>query len=89
MQVMKYYQINESTKLPDLTDMAPFKVVLAIEIICSEQLQNEIADWLVTSGCRYVMIWILKTNSNGDKTWLQDYLKNLLLAMLFVVRSFL
>ena len=64
MQDMKYYQVNENSTLPDLAHLAPFKAVLALEINCSDKLQNEIADWLVTSGCRYIMIC-----GEGHEAW--------------------
>ena len=56
MLAMKYYQINENSSLPVLDQFAPFKVVLALEIDCSETRKLSIAEWLVSSGCRYVMV---------------------------------
>ena len=53
---MEYIQVNESSSLPDLSRLAPFKAVIAIENPVSSERQQEICRWLVETGCMYVMI---------------------------------
>ena len=53
---MEYFQLTEQNDLPGIGHLAPFKVVLAIEDIVSRSRQNEISDWLVEMGGKYVMI---------------------------------
>lgn len=56
MSSMEYIQLTESSVLPGIGHLAPFKAVLAIEHPVSRTRQHEIAAWLVETGCRYVMI---------------------------------
>ena len=53
---MKYFRIHRLTELPDLSGLAPFKVVLTIEEPVSNERQREICTWLVGVGCRYAMV---------------------------------
>lgn len=56
MSSMEYIQLSESSVLPGIGHLAPFKTVLAIEHPVSRIRQHEIATWLVEMGCKYVMI---------------------------------
>ena len=53
---MEYFQLTEQNDLPGIAQLAPFKVVLAIEDTVSDARQNQISIWLVEAGGRYVMI---------------------------------
>ena len=53
---MKYIQLNEHGELPRIGDLAPFKVVLAVEDPVSPQRQRSVSEWLVDMGGVYVMI---------------------------------
>ena len=53
---MEYFLLFENDELPDIAPFAPFKVVLAIEESVSPAHRDEIADWLVASGGKYVMV---------------------------------
>lgn len=53
---MKYFQVTESSELPDIARFQPFKVVLAIEENVSPIRQHEISSWLVEAGASYVMV---------------------------------
>lgn len=52
---MRYINIDRSTVLPDISNLAPFKAVVSIEEPPSKERQAEISSWLVDMGCRYVM----------------------------------
>ena len=56
MASMEYFQLTEHSDLPGIGQFAPFKVVLAIGDTVSRSRQNEISNWLVEMGGKYVMI---------------------------------
>ena len=56
MNAMEYIQLTEQNDLPGIGQLAPFKVVLAIEDTVSDSRQSEISSWLVEMGGKYVMI---------------------------------
>jgi hypothetical protein len=53
---MEYFLLFEDDDLPNIEPFAPFKVVLAIEESVSPARRDEIADWLIASGAKYVMV---------------------------------
>jgi hypothetical protein len=53
---MAYFQLTEHKDLPGIEYFAPFKVVLAVEDTIDRARQNEISNWLVEMGGKYVMI---------------------------------
>jgi hypothetical protein len=53
---MEYFQLIEGGTLPSVEHFAPFKAVLAIEDPISPARQQEVSDWLVEMGCKYVMV---------------------------------
>lgn len=55
-RLMKYFLLSETSDLPAIGHFAPFKAVLAVEENVSRTRQAEIAQWLVESGGKYVMI---------------------------------
>jgi len=67
---MQYIRINRLTGLPDISQLAPFKAIIAIETPVSEQRQAEISAWLVNMGCRYVM-----SCGEGCNSWLDSVRK--------------
>ena len=64
---MEYFLLFEDDDLPDIEPFAPFKVVLAVEESVSPARRDEIADWLVASGGRYVMV----CGSDGEE-WIES-----------------
>lgn len=54
---MRYININEHAKLPDVSSHAPFKALLAADGPVSASVRNTISKWLVENGCRYVVAW--------------------------------
>lgn len=61
---MEYFRLTESSTLPALQQLAPFKAVLAIEDNVSYARQCEVSSWLVEIGGRYVMLC-----GEGCKSW--------------------
>ena len=53
---VEYVQIEAGKGLPAIERFAPFKAVLAVEDATDDTRRNEICDWLVGMGARYVMV---------------------------------
>lgn len=53
---MQYFQLTETSDLPEIGQFSPFKAVLAIEDSVSLARRSEISSWLVTKGCLYAII---------------------------------
>jgi hypothetical protein len=54
---MKYLQLTPSGKLPDISGLRPYMAVIIIEAIATPTQQAHISQWLVESGCLYMMAW--------------------------------
>lgn len=52
-----YVRIAPDEELPSISWLAPFKAIVVLEADYSEEWQNEVSDWLVAGGCRYMMAW--------------------------------
>jgi len=63
---MKYIQIQQGSELPEIASMAPFRVVVVIEEVVSAEWQSIVSEWLVKSGCLYMMAWGNKCSSWDD-----------------------
>jgi hypothetical protein len=55
--VPAYVRIAEGAPLPDISRFAPFRAVLVIAAGYSPDWQDKVSDWLVASGCLYMMAW--------------------------------
>ena len=54
---IQYIQLYTDSKLPDILELKPFRSVLIIEDLVAEEWQLKESDWLVASGCLYMMAW--------------------------------
>jgi hypothetical protein len=61
---VEYFRIGEDAPLPDIGSYAPFRAVVVIEDVYSVDWQNRVSDWLVGSGCLYMMAW-----GEGCSSW--------------------
>lgn len=52
-----YLRLAENGALPDLPKLGQLGVAIVADIAVSNSRQNEIADWLYSSGCRYMAAW--------------------------------
>ena len=57
MTALVYAKIAEGEPLPDISSLAPFRAVVIIDASYSRDWQKEVSDWLVASGCLYMMAW--------------------------------
>ena len=59
-----YVRIAEGEPLPDISSHAPFRAIVIIDAPYSNEWQGEVSDWLVASGCLYMMAW-----GEGCSSW--------------------
>lgn len=60
MEAPRYLHLKPGEVLPHLKGVAPFKAVVVIDCEVAPEWQEQVSDWLVRSGCRYMMAWGLK-----------------------------
>ena len=54
---VEYVQVEPGTTPPTIGASQPFRAVVIIESAVSPEWQSSISDWLVQSGCLYMMAW--------------------------------
>ena len=54
---VEYVQIEPGTTPPTIGASKPFQAVVIIESAVSPEWQSSISDWVVQSGCLYMMAW--------------------------------
>ncbi len=54
---MKYILLNPDTEPPNVSEMRPFRSIVIVEETVEQEWQEWISDWLVGSGCLYMMAW--------------------------------
>ncbi|HEY1607162.1 MAG TPA: hypothetical protein VGF77_16350 [Allosphingosinicella sp.] len=64
MSAVEYFRIGEDAPVPDIASYAPFRAVVVLEMPCSTDWQNLVSEWLVESGCLYMMAW-----GEGCSSW--------------------
>jgi hypothetical protein len=56
--VVRYLQVApEEASLPDLGGFPPFRAVVLVREIVSNDWRNRVSDWLVAAGCLYMLAW--------------------------------
>jgi hypothetical protein len=63
---IKYLQLKPGSNPPNITSLSPFQAVVVIEEESSASWQEHISNWLVSSGCLYLMAWGLNCSSWDD-----------------------
>jgi hypothetical protein len=66
MDAPTYLHIRPGEGPPHLESVGAFKAVLVIEDHVASEWQATISDWLVRSGCRYMMAWGRNCSSWDD-----------------------
>jgi hypothetical protein len=61
---MEYLQLQNNDLLPNINNMRPFKCVLVSEVPVSPEWQAKVSEWLVNSGCLYMLAW-----GNNCSSW--------------------
>src|SRR5262245_34396577 len=57
MQTPIYLHLEPGAAPPRLDGRAPFKAVVVIDSDVTPAWQTQVSEWLVRSGCRYMMAW--------------------------------
>lgn len=52
-----YLRIEPDADIPDLSQLAPFKVMVILEAGSSTEWREILSERLVAAGCRYMMAW--------------------------------
>lgn len=52
-----YFHVCPGGRLPELGHLAPFRSVVIIEEMVTSEWRAEASEWLVRSGCHYMMAW--------------------------------
>lgn len=66
MEAPEYVHLRPGDAPPSLDDIAPFKAVVVVDADATPEWQSQISDWLVRSGCRYMMAWGRKCTEWND-----------------------
>ena len=61
---MEYLQLQNNDLLPNIDSLNPFKCVVVIEALVSQEWQAEVSEWLVNSGCLFMLAW-----GNNCSSW--------------------
>ena len=65
-EIPEYLHLKPEGPLPPLNGTTPFKAVVVIDSEVSPEWQAKVSNWLVQSGCRYMMAWGLDCSSWDD-----------------------
>lgn len=57
MEAPEYVHMRPGGAPPRLSNAAPFKAVVVIDAEVTPEWRGQVSDWLVRSGCRYMMAW--------------------------------
>ena len=52
-----YLHIEPDAEIPEISHLNPFKAIVVLEALSSQEWQQVVSERLVTGGCRYVMAW--------------------------------
>ncbi len=55
--MVKYFQIKPNSEPPDVSNLKPFRAVVISEENIPTDWQAKISDWLISSGCLYMLAW--------------------------------
>ena len=61
-----YLHLAWPQALPDISERKPFKSVVVVETDVSNEDRDKISEWLVDSGCLYMMAWGLECSKWDD-----------------------
>lgn len=63
---IEYVHLKPNDSLPEITGWNPFRAAVLIESEVSEQWQAVVSEWLVNSGCLYMVAWGIRCSSWDD-----------------------
>lgn len=63
---LSYVHLPPEAPLPSVGEVGPFRAVLVLEQAVSNDWQSRVSEWLVNSGCLYMMAWGVECSSWDD-----------------------
>jgi hypothetical protein len=63
---MEYIFLKPNQSLQKMETLSPFKAVVVVEEMVDKFWQAEVSNWLVASGCFYMMAWGVECSSWDD-----------------------
>ena len=61
-----YLQLHPGSDPPDLGWSCPYRAIVVVEDVVQANWQSIVSDWLVSSGCLYMLAWGLECSSWDD-----------------------
>ncbi len=61
---LKYIQLKPESSPPNISELEPFRSVVVADEPVTPEWQSQVSEWLVKSGCLYMMAW-----GNKCSTW--------------------
>ena len=63
---IEYLHLNPNDPLPDIERWRPFRAAVLVESSVDIKWQASVSEWLVQSGCLYMVAWGLECSSWDD-----------------------
>ena len=63
---VSYVHLPPEAQLPSVEEAGPFRAVLVLEQAVTDDWQSRVSEWLVKSGCLYMMAWGADCSSWDD-----------------------
>lgn len=63
---VSYVHLPPGSELPSIGESGPFRAVLVLEQAVADDWQGRVSEWLVESGCLYMMAWGVGCSSWDD-----------------------
>jgi hypothetical protein len=61
-----YLHVPPGGPLPDVAHLSPFRAVVVVDALVTSEWQAKVSDWLVQSGCLYMLAWGRECSSWDD-----------------------
>jgi hypothetical protein len=52
-----YFHLEPGAPPPDVSALSPFRAVVVVDTAVTSTWQSQMSEWLVKSGCLYMMAW--------------------------------
>ena len=66
MMTVSYVHLPPGSQPPAVGEAGPFRAVLVLEQAVADDWQDHVSEWLVRSGCLYMMAWGVECGSWDD-----------------------
>ncbi|QTN19543.1 hypothetical protein HZ989_00145 [Brevundimonas sp. AJA228-03] len=63
---LSYVHLPAGSQPPAIGEVEPFKAVLVLQQAVANDWQDQVSEWLVRSGCLYMMAWGVECSSWDD-----------------------